>query len=183
MESALRSFGRSLAGSRIAVQGVGQVGSALVRLLVEREAVVFVADPRPDSLRNLPDGLIPIGPEEIYALECEVLAPCGPTGVLGPSTIPQLRCPVVCGAANNPLADPSVARRMWERGILYVPDYLANAGGLIHLAVALEGGDAEETRRRLRVIPENLERVLAIAKSEGTDPQSVAERLASEALR
>jgi leucine dehydrogenase len=69
---------------------------------------------------------------------------------------------------------------MWERGILYVPDYLANAGGLIHLAVALEGGDAEETRRRLQVIPENLERVLALAKSEGTDPQSVAERLASE---
>jgi leucine dehydrogenase len=89
---------------------------------------------------------------------------------------------VVCGAANNPLASARAAETLEARGILYVPDFVANAGGLIHLGVALDGGDDDATRRHLAVIPENLERVLAHAKSRGVDPARAAEELALAAV-
>lgn len=178
IEAALRERGSRLAGARVAVQGVGQVGSVLTRHLIRSGARVVAADPRPASLRDLPPGVAQTPPEHILTTECDVLAPCGPAGVIDPEAVSRLRCAIVCGAANNPLSAPPVAGLLADRGILYVPDYLANAGGLIHLAVAREGRDAAETRRHLRVIPENLERVLALSKAEGIDPLAAAERIA-----
>jgi glutamate dehydrogenase/leucine dehydrogenase len=182
IEAALAAQGRALGAAHVAIQGVGHVGSVLVRELLERGAYVSAADPSPESLASLPEEVEVVPPDEILLTECDVLAPCGPSGVIDTKVASRTRCTIVCGAANNPLTDPSVARRLDDRGILYVPDFLANAGGLIHLAVALDGGDAVQTRQHLRVIPQNLEQVLERAKAEGIEPGAAAERAASANL-
>ena len=182
IEAALAHVGRALADSRVAVQGVGNVGSPLVRHLVEAGARVWVSDPDLERLGALPDGVRVTSSEEILTLECEVLAPCGPAHVIDRDRVDALRCAVVCGAANNTLTDDATARALHDRGVLYVPDYLANAGGLIHLAVAREGGDDARSREGLGVIPRNLERVLALCEDEGVTPLDAAERLAGSVL-
>ena len=182
IEAALGHRGESLRGARVAIQGVGHVGAPLAELLLRDGASIVVSDPSLDAIVSLDGPIETVAVDEILWTECDVLAPCGPAGVLDLESVPRLRCNIVCGAANNPLRELEVTARLEERGILYVPDFLANAGGIIHLAVAREGGDAEESLRRLRVIPENLERVLAMAKAEGIDPNSAAERLASAGL-
>ena len=155
------ALGGSLHGARVAIQGTGSVGGALAHLLVEGGAAVVASDPNPEALESLPHEVRVVDPGQITSVACEVFAPCGPAGVLDQKLADEIPCQVVCGAANNPLTDPAVAAVLQERGVLYVPDFLANAGGLIHLAVALEGGNAARTLERLQVIPENLEEVLS----------------------
>lgn len=182
IEAALAKRGASLAGARCAVQGVGNVGGALVRHLLGAGARVAVADPDLERLGSLPDGVEVVRPDEILLLPCDVLVPCGPARIIDRELAAQLGCAVVCGAANNVLADDDAASVLHARDVLYVPDYLANAGGLIHLAVALEGGDEQASRDRLRVIPENLERVIALCEAEDLDPLTAAGRLVADAL-
>jgi leucine dehydrogenase len=172
------ALGGSVTGARVAVQGVGSVGGALVGLLLESGASIIASDPDPAVLEELPDAVRVVDPHTIVTVPCEVLAPCGPSGVLDSKLAREVRCQVVCGAANNPLTDPGAAAVLHARGVLYVPDFLANAGGLIHLAVALQGGDELATFEHLRVIPDNLEQVLALVKSGGGDTLSAAEELA-----
>ncbi len=177
IEAALEAIDLPLRGARVAVQGVGRVGSVLVRELVEAGAETVVADPDPRAVNALA-GIEVVPPALLLRTECDVLAPCGPPGVLDGSSVDELRCRVVCGSANNPLEDPRVAAKLRERGILYVPDFLSSAGGLIHLAVALEGGDPETSRQRLDVIPENLRTILRTSDAEGIGPLEAAEELA-----
>jgi leucine dehydrogenase len=153
-----------------------------VRHLLDAGARVEVADPEIERLGSLPEAVGVVRPDEILARPCDVLVPCGPAHVIGRELAARLACSVVCGAANNTLADPDAARILHERGVLYVPDYLANAGGLIHLAVAREGGDPAASQERLRVIPENLERLLAHCQDERIDPVAAAEHLIADAL-
>ncbi|HTO71812.1 MAG TPA: Glu/Leu/Phe/Val dehydrogenase dimerization domain-containing protein [Myxococcota bacterium] len=182
LEAALAHAGGALRGAHVAVQGVGSVGRELVLALRRAGARVTVADPSPAALAGLPRDVTVVAPDELARLRCDAFAPCGPAAVVDDALAEALECRVVCGAANNPLASRGVASVLESRGILYVPDFVANAGGLIHLAVALEGGDDAATRRKLRVIPENLERVLAHAKARGVDPASAAEELALAAV-
>jgi leucine dehydrogenase len=168
----------ALGGASVAVQGVGSVGAALVELLLESGARVRASDPDPAALDALPAEVERIDGRALLAEPCQIFAPCGPGGLLDRELASRLECRVVCGAANNPLRDPATAIELASRGILYVPDFVANAGGLIHLACALEGGDEAASRRRLAVIPENLDQVLALAKAEQLDPASAAERIA-----
>ncbi len=164
------------------VQGTGSVGRALVCLLIEAGASVVASDTNPEALESLPHEVRVLDPGQVTAVPCEVFAPCGPAAVLDQKLAHEIPCQVVCGAANNPLTDAAAASLLQERGVLYVPDFLANAGGLIHLAVALEGGDAATTLERLQVIPDNLEEVLTAVRSEGGDTLSAAERLAERLL-
>lgn len=182
LELAARHAGLALRGARVAVQGAGSVGTALIRRLLEAGSRVWVADPDPSALAGLPPDVERVAPDQILTRPCEVVAPCGPPGAIDLELADRLSCQVVCGAANNPLSGREVSQRLAERGILYVPDFLANAGGLIHLAVALEGGDDAATRARLRVIPDNLSRVLSLAESAAIDPGAAAERLALERI-
>jgi glutamate dehydrogenase/leucine dehydrogenase len=182
IDAALAESGRRLRGARVAVQGAGNVGGALVALLVEEGAEVVVADPASAALAALPDAVRVVAPEAILEVECDVLAPCGPAGAIDWGVAARLRCALVCGAANEPLADPAVAGALAARGIPFVPDYVANAGGLIHLALAREGGTPDDSRAALQVIPENVLACLSLAKSWGIDPLAAAERLAQRAL-
>ncbi len=182
MQAALRHAGESLSGMRVAVQGVGHVGAELVRQCLRAGANVAAADPDARALDSLPPEVERVDPRAILELECDVLAPCGPPAVISTGLVERLRCRVVCGAANNPLENAAIARLLDARGILFVPDYVANAGGLIHLAVAREGRGPDAAQDSLRVIPENVDAVLEMAKVERIDPARAGERLAAAAV-
>ncbi len=182
LRAALADRGQGLAGIRVVLQGAGRVGGELAKLLLAAGASVAAADPSRAALDALPKQVERVAAESVLELECDVLAPCGPPRAITREIAARLRCALVCGAANNPLADAATAAALAERGILYVPDFIANAGGLIHLAVARDGGTAADSREHLRVIPENVTSVLALAKSQRIDPAQAAEMLAQRAL-
>src|SRR3954469_8544013 len=120
-----------LAGRRVLVQGAGSVGADLVRYLREDGAEVLVSDV--DAGRAAATGTTVVAAEETMTTECDVYAPCAVGGTLNAKTIPQLRCRIVVGSANNQLGEDADAQRLHERSILYAPDYVINAGGVLQL--------------------------------------------------
>lgn len=156
MESAARRrWGREgLAGLTVAVQGVGYVGGFLVERLLAAGARVLAAEVDPEIItrlrRDLPQVTL-LPPEEILSARCDVLAPCALGGVLHPASIARLDCAVICGAANNQLLQPARdAALIEERGILYLPDFIVNAGGIIQACVELAQGDKAQAQARTR---------------------------------
>jgi leucine dehydrogenase len=182
MEAGLADSGCKLAGLRVSVQGAGSVGAELIRLLLERGARVSAADPAPGALDALPGDVRRVDPERILEIEADVFAPCGPPRVIDRDAAQRMAVGMVCGAANNPLADSSTGKLLAERGILFVPDFLANAGGLIFLAVAREGGGPQDVARYLQIIGDNLQRVCERAKASGMTPLAAAQQIALEAI-
>lgn len=180
--SARHGFGSAeLEGRVVLVQGVGNVGARLAKLLAAAGARVIVTDLAADRAQALADriGAEVIPPEEAIGVECDVFAPCALGGVLNAETIPRLRCRVVAGSANNQLAQPEHAERLREAGILYAPDYVINAGGALN-AVGVEtlGWDRETADARLAAIGDTLAQIYAKADAEGTTTEASAERLA-----
>jgi leucine dehydrogenase len=173
------------AGSSVLVQGVGAVGAALARRLSEAGARPIVTDVDEVRAKELADELDArvVGPEDAIGTECDVFSPNATGGVLSAETIPRLRCRIVAGAANNQLASAEDAERFAPLGILYAPDYVVNAGGIIHLA-SLEMLGEDEARRddRVRGIAETLSEVFGMADAEGISTGSAAERLARRRL-
>jgi leucine dehydrogenase len=170
----------TLAGKRVVVDGVGHVGSHLARLLSEAGARVAVADVNPERVDVL---VREIDAEEVpveRALEdpCDILAPCALGAALNEKTIPRLACRAVCGAANNQLAEPADDDALVGRGILYAPDFVVNAGGIINLAEEFVGYDGENARKRTAQIAHTLRRAFGLAREEGTPPGRAAEQLA-----
>ncbi len=169
----------SLTGKKVAVSGVGKVGAALVDLLVEAGAKVIVADVSVSAAQAVAGKHSSVElaePAKIHAVEADVYAPCALGAVLNAETIPQLRCAIVVGAANNQLADEArdgVALK--ERGVLYVPDFVANAGGLINVAVEYGG---EYRRERALAYVENIYstclEILKSARETGQTPHQSA---------
>jgi len=170
----------TLAGKRVVVDGVGHVGTHLARLLAETGARVAVADVNPERV----DALVrEIGVEALrveHALKepCEILAPCALGGVLNEKTIPQLQCRAVCGAANNQLADAADDDALARRGILYAPDFVVNAGGIINLAEEFVGYDRQRAAKRTAQIADTVRRVFDLARTERVPPGRAAEQLA-----
>jgi leucine dehydrogenase len=176
-EAELRS--PDLGGLRVLVQGAGAVGSDLVRLLHEEGANVLVSDV--DGARAEATGAAVVAPDAVIATECEIYSPCATGGTLNADSIPRLRCRAIAGCANNQLATPADGDRLHEAGILYAPDYVANAGGVIQL-VGLEdlGWDEDELQVGLAKIGDTLRSVFATASAEGISPADAAERLAMD---
>lgn len=176
----------SLAGRHVVVLGVGKVGSALARHLAADGARVSVADVRAGVAAAVAAevGAAVLDPATALEEPCDVLAPCALGGVLSAETIPRLRCAAVCGAANNQLAEPADATRLAEAGILYAPDYVVNAGGVINIAeeAAPGGYDRDRALQRAAGVGDTLRRVLAIAQERGITPAEAADRLAEERL-
>ncbi len=163
----------------VAIQGLGRVGRVLARRLLRRGVTVVAADPRPPA--DLPPEITLVDPSAIASIECDVFAPCAHGGLLDGAAIDRLRCRLVCGAANNPFADDGDADHLKERGILYVPDFIANAGGLIRGA-SLSLGEELEIPARMAALPELVRSVVARAEAEGRSPHGVAIDLADERL-
>jgi len=172
----------SLHGCRVAVQGVGKVGSSLVRHLVDEGADVVIADVRQESADALVEelGVKSVPTDEILAQDCDILSPCSLGGALNPETIPGLRCHAIVGSANNQLATDTDAAALAARDILYVPDFIANAAGLIHVASELDGCDAGE---RVESLYESVLTVLEQASEEGVNPHEAAVRFAEDRIR
>lgn len=170
----------SLEGKRVVVDGVGHVGTHLARLLAGAGARVGVADVNADRVDALSHeiGAEAVPVERALEEECDVLAPCALGGALDEKTIPRLQCRAVCGAANNQLAEPDDDNALAARGILYAPDFVVNAGGIINLAEEFVGYDRENARRRTAGIADTVRRVFEIARDEGVPPGHAAEQLA-----
>ena len=172
-------------GRRIAVAGLGHVGAHIARLLAEAGAHLVVAD-IDERKRALADelGARWVTPEEAFAAPVDVYAPCALGGVLDHESIARLGAPVVVGAANNQLADDAVADELRTRGVLWAPDFVANAGGVINIAVELEPGgyDAELADERVRGIADTLRRILEDADARGVTPLAAAMDLAQRNL-
>jgi glutamate dehydrogenase/leucine dehydrogenase len=174
----------SVRGRRVVVQGAGHVGSHLVRFLVADGAEVVVSDVDPrraDALaRELGATAVAAGIE--MEQECDVLSPCALGGALDAATIPRLRCRAVVGAANNQLDGPGADRELAARGILYAPDFVANAGGIINIAEEFTGYDRERALARAAGIATTTTRVFALAREHEITTTRAAERLARERI-
>jgi glutamate dehydrogenase/leucine dehydrogenase len=170
-----------LTGRSVLVQGAGSVGQDLARLLEAEGATVLVSDI--DEARAAEAGGAVVPARDALTTDCDVYSPCAVGGTLNAETIPALRCRIVAGSANNQLAVPEDAQRLHDRGILYAPDYVINAGGVIQL-IGLEdhGWDEAELERNLATIGDTLRQLFREADEAGITPAAAAERLAAQRI-
>ena len=177
----------SLVGRHVAVAGVGKVGTALVGHLAEERARITVADVTPAAVdRAVTEaGAEAMAVEKIHAVECDIYSPCALGGVLNTTTIPELRCAAVVGSANNQLADDAAsARLLADAGVLYAPDFVVNAGGLINIAEELAPGGYHPGLARAAVqrIFDTLISVLSAAEEDGVSTAEAADRRAQDRI-
>ncbi len=175
-----------LDGRHVVVVGVGKVGSALVSHLLEAGARVTISDIDPVRMTDLGVhlGVGIVGPDEAHRVPCDVLSPCALGAGLHERTIPELACRAVVGAANNQLAEPEDAVRLADAGVLYAPDFVVNAGGVINIAEELRPGGYDRARAALAVerVAANLTKVLELARNEAITTEAAAERVAERRI-
>jgi leucine dehydrogenase len=181
-----RALGRDdLDGVHVAIQGVGSVGGGLVQLLAAAGARLTLADVHAGRAAALAAavGGTAVATTDILRVEADVLSPCALGAILNEQTIPAIAAPIVAGAANNQLATPDDAARLHARGILYAPDYVINAGGIINVAMEYLGhGDRAEVEARVGHIPGRLEQVWAESAATGLPAATVADRIAQQLI-
>lgn len=174
-----------LAGKKVVVQGVGHVGENLVKHLTNDGAIVFVADINQDALANISKNYKAqvVKNEDVFSLDVDIYAPCALGATLNSVTIPQLKCAIVSGAANNQLADENEHGKMLlDRGILYAPDFLINAGGLINVYQELQGYNRDRAMRATETIYDVTTNIFKKAKEENISTQEAAKRLAEKRI-
>ncbi|MCK5945401.1 MAG: Glu/Leu/Phe/Val dehydrogenase [Planctomycetes bacterium] len=173
-------------GRKIAIQGVGAVGGPLAERLAEAGAEVYAYDRNQKRLQELADkhGVKVVGEDEILSMECDLLAPCALGGILNDDTIPALRTKIVAGAANTLLLKPEHGKMLNDRGILYAPDYVINAGGIVNVSVEFHDGGYDEAvaLQKIERIPQALKELWTIAKEENLPPSDAADRLAQRII-
>ncbi len=173
----------NLAGVSVLIQGVGHVGEPLARSLAESGARLILSDLDSERARGLAAelGAEVVGAEAIDT-PCDVFAPCAVGGVLNAETIPRLQCRIVAGSANNQLREDGDANRLRDRGILYVPDYVVNAGGAIGLALLGRKRSDAEIEERIDGIREAILAILEESAERGEAPVKAADRRAERNL-
>jgi leucine dehydrogenase len=173
-----------LARRTVAIQGCGHVGAPLARELAAAGAHLILSDVNDERAASLARelGARTIAAGEVLAAECDILAPCALGAVLDDDTIPALRAAIVCGAANNQLAQDRHGDALAARGVLYAPDYVANAGGIINGTRALLGWPAERAARAVDAIADTMALVFALARGEGVATHTAADRLAERRM-
>lgn len=180
-----RKFGHGDIGTlTYGVQGVGHVGRHLVGLLRSHGAKVVVTDINDERVQGVVDefGAEAVPMHQIYDLDMDVFVPCALGGVVNEDTVPRLKCKIVAGSANNQLESESWGTALEERGILYAPDYAINAGGLINVAIELQGYNKERAHRQVSLIYNNLSRIFDIAERDGIPSWQAADRMAEERI-
>jgi leucine dehydrogenase len=171
-------------GRRVAVQGVGKVGYHLVKHLVEAGASVVVSDVDVDSVARAVRefGVDTAEPEKIHAQECDIFAPCAMGAVIRDDTIPELKCRVLAGSANNQLERPEHGEALAAAGIVYAPDYVINAGGLINVADELQGYNPDRASARIQSIYRTLREIFHIARDRHISTSAAADAFALERI-
>jgi len=184
IETVARLLGVPLAGLHVAVQGLGQVGLRVARRLREAGVRLTIADVDGGRLAAAREELRAdaVPPEAIYDVACDVFSPNAAGAILSETTIPRLRCRAVVGAANEQLATPADGDALHARGVVYAPDYVVNAGGLVSILWERGETDIEGVVARTEAIGETLATVLERARREGQPPFRVADRMAEERI-
>jgi leucine dehydrogenase len=174
-----------LSGVEVAVQGVGGVGFHLCRMLAAEGARLKVADVQAAAAERVRDELKAeiVAPEDILAQDVDVLAPCALGAVINSVTVPQIRASIIAGAANNQLAEDKDGQALQLAGILYAPDYVINAGGIISVAREYKGGGTEaQVMAEIHGIPGRLTEIFERARREGRTTNAVADQMAQELI-
>ncbi|MES4906223.1 MULTISPECIES: Glu/Leu/Phe/Val dehydrogenase dimerization domain-containing protein [unclassified Streptomyces] len=185
--SAQASWGApTLRGRRVGIAGVGKVGHHLVEHLLEDGAEVVVTDVRAESVERVrarhPEVTAVTDTDALIRADLDVYAPCALGGALDDVTVPALSARVVCGAANNQLAHPGVEKDLADRGILYAPDYVVNAGGVIQVADELHGFDFDRAKAKAAKIFDTTLAIFDRAQADGIPPAAAADRLAEQRM-
>ena len=167
-----------------AVQGLGHVGMEYVKLLKERGAKIFVTDINKTLVDKAVSeyGAEAVGTNDIYDVAADVYSPCALGGTVNEQTLPRFKFKVICGAANNQLSTDAIGDEVVKRGILYAPDYAVNAGGVMNVALELDGYNRERAMRMMRTIYHNLTRIYEISDRDGIPTYRAADRLAEERI-
>ena len=176
----------SLEGRRVGIAGIGKVGRRLVDLLVDNGAEVVVTDVWEPAIKQMerthPHVGVVADTAALVRSDIDVYAPCALGGALDDATVAALRATVICGGANNQLAHPGIDKMLEDRGILYAPDYLVNAGGIIQVADELDGFRFDRAKARAARIFDTTRQVLELADEEGVPPAAAADRLAERRM-
>jgi leucine dehydrogenase len=168
----------------VLVQGAGHVGASLARLVADSGARVLISDIDAERAQRVADELggSVVSPDAVATTACDVYAPCAVARVVGEQTIDGLACRIIAGAANDTLADATYAAKLADRGITYVPDFIANAGGVIHIQALRAGWDQDWLRSEVLAIGDRVAGVLAGAEPGVRTPLDAAEDLARARL-
>jgi leucine dehydrogenase len=183
--AAKKAFGNdSLAGKTVAVQGVGSVAYELCKYLHKEGAKLIVTDINRENLeRAVRDfGAEAVSPDKIYDVECDIFSPCALGAIINDDTIDRLKCQVVAGSANNQLKEERHGDLLQEKGIVYAPDYVINAGGLINVADELLGYNRDRAMKKVEGIYDNIMKVFEIAERDNIPTYKAADRMAEERI-
>lgn len=173
-----------LSGRKVVVQGVGKVGTAFVRLLVEARAEVVVSDTYQSAIDNVVEtfGVKAVDSSDSFSEPCDIFSPCAMGAILNQETIPRLQCQAVAGSANNQLATEEDGRRLSDRGILYAPDFVVNAGGVINVYDELLGYSKTRALHRVDGIYDATLRILETARERDITPHEAALHVAERRM-
>ncbi|WP_079530224.1 branched-chain amino acid dehydrogenase [Halobacillus hunanensis] len=183
--AAKEGFGTdSLEGKTVAVQGVGNVAFNLCRHLHEEGANLIVTDINEEAVQRAVDefGAKAVGTDEIYSVDCDIYAPCALGATINDDTIPQIKAKVIAGAANNQLKETRHGDILHEKGVVYTPDYVINAGGVINVADELNGYNEERAMKRVETIYANVAGVFEISRRDNIPSYVAADRMAEERI-
>ncbi|OEF98842.1 leucine dehydrogenase [Vulcanibacillus modesticaldus] len=175
----------SLEGLTVAVQGLGKVGYVLVKYLIEEGARVIATDIMEDNINRVKEEFPEVeivSPNEIFGVECDIFSPNALGAVINDETISQFKCKAICGAANNVLAEEHHGDFLHEKGILYAPDYVVNAGGLIQVADELQGYNKDRAFRNASLIYDTLTEIFTISKEENMPTYKAADKLVEKRI-
>lgn len=183
--AAKESFGSdSLEGKVVAVQGVGNVAYTLCHYLHEEGAKLIVTDINKEAVKRAVEEFQAeaVDPNDIYQVTCDIYAPCALGATINDETIPQLTAKVVAGSANNQLKETKHGDMLHERGVVYAPDYVINAGGVINVADEMNGYNKERAMKKVETIYDNIAKVIEISKRDGIPTYLAADRMAEERI-
>ena len=174
-----------MSGKKVAVQGIGHVGEALVELLIKEDATVYVSDIHENRLKALSEKfpVKVVGRDDIYDVAMDIYAPCALGATVNDDTLRRLSCTIIAGAANNQLADENIhGQAVKDKGILYAPDFLINAGGLINCYAELEGYERKRALARTEYIYDRTLEIYTKAKEKDITTHQAALEVAQERI-
>ena len=177
---------RSVANKTVAIQGVGAVGTHLAKHLTEQNATIFFTDISEDRIKRFQEQIPSahyVNPNEFYTVDCDIFSPCALGGVINDATIHQLKCRIVAGAANNQLLENHHGAALKEKGILYAPDYLINAGGLMNVSIEHTGWTDQEARKMVDTIYDTTLRIFDVSENNDIPPYQATDMLAEKRIQ
>ncbi|TCP31816.1 leucine dehydrogenase [Scopulibacillus darangshiensis] len=183
--SAKVAFGSdSLEGKTIAVQGVGNVAYSMCEFLHEEGANLIVTDINKEAVQRAVEafGAKAVDPDDIYSVDCDIFAPCALGAIINDDTLPQLKAKVIAGSANNQLREDNHGDIVFEKGIVYAPDYVINAGGVINVADELLGYNRERAMKKVEGLYDNLMKIYDISKEQNIPTYKAADHLVEQRI-